>query len=101
MRSLLDWRSPAAAADFDGHDNADFAQEFLRRNPDYRREYSDALLGIAADEQGRIERLEGLARRWGMTFPVSARCRSARCARALGTGACGNNRHHRCRAVRV
>jgi Family of unknown function (DUF6499) len=101
MRSNSGWRSPKVAEDFAGHDNADFAQEFLRRNPDYRREYSEAQLGTVADEPDRSERLEGLARRWGMTFPVFARCRAAGCSSTLGTDACRDNRHHRCRAARA
>lgn len=101
MRSLGNWRSPAIAAEFAGHDNADFAQEFLRRNPEYRREYDETLLGIAGDKQDRIDRMEGLARRWGMTFPRLAGCRPAQCTCALGTVARLDSRHRRCCTVRV
>lgn len=101
MRTNLGWRSPTIAEDFSEHDNADFAQEFLRRNPAYQREYSDAQDRIEADALDSNNEMEGLARRWGMTFPMSAGCRSARCARALGTVACCYNRNRRCRANRA
>jgi hypothetical protein len=64
------WRSADYAERFKTHDHADFAQEFLRRNPDYAREYSQAeqraLDNPAKAQEGR----EGLARRWGLSFPL-------------------------------
>ena len=36
MEEKPDWRSESYAKAFEAHDRADFAQEFLRRNPDYR-----------------------------------------------------------------
>jgi Family of unknown function (DUF6499) len=51
-------------------DFADFAQEFLRRNPQYRRQYrqiiEDGVLDTAAD------RCAAMANSWGLHFPVSA-----------------------------
>ena len=54
-------------------DFAGFAQAFLRRNPDYARDYR-VINNAPPDEQ------EVMARRWGLCFPVSARrvaCRRA------------------------
>lgn len=36
MEEKPDWRSESYAKAFEAHDRVDFAQEFLRRNPDYR-----------------------------------------------------------------
>lgn len=101
MRNLLDWRSPEIADEFAGHDNADFAQEFLRRNPDYQRDYQQTDDRIASDPTDERKETEGLARRWGMCFPLRSRRRSARCTCALGTVACRDDRHRRCRAACV
>lgn len=70
MQSVHDWRSTKTADDFANHDYADFAQEFLRRNPNYCREYHALMRRIAA---GRIEgppALEAFARSWGLSFPL-------------------------------
>jgi hypothetical protein len=50
------------------HDLADFAQEFLRRNADYRAQFADlkpAGRGKAASLRGRT-----MAHSWGLEFPV-------------------------------
>ena len=64
------WRSADYAERFKDHDHADFAQEFLRRNPDYIREYCQteerAAIGLVSAQDER----EGLARRWGLSFPL-------------------------------
>lgn len=64
------WRSADYAERFKGYDHADFAQEFLRRNPDYIREYTQtekrAAIGLVSAQDER----EGLARRWGLSFPL-------------------------------
>ena len=64
------WRSAAYAERFKTHDHADFAQEFLRRNPDYIREYAQTQQRVAADPAKAQEEREGLARRWGLSFPL-------------------------------
>ena len=64
------WRSADYVERFKTHDHADFAQEFLRRNPDYREDFAETELRIAsAPHTAQIER-EGLARRWGLSFPL-------------------------------
>lgn len=62
---MADNRSPnskRADLDFPG-----FAQEFLRRNSDYRREYR-----ALAVTDPTPDRQEEMARRWGLCFPVYA-----------------------------
>jgi hypothetical protein len=54
-------------------DFAGFAQEFLRRNPAYRRDYH-SISQRPARPPGTVEQ-EVMARRWGLCFPVPARRR--------------------------
>lgn len=61
MERPPDWRSESYAKAFESHDRADFAQEFLRRNPDYRDDYAEAI------DAGPIA-LKRLARHWGAVF---------------------------------
>ena len=42
-----------------------FAQEFLRRNPAYRRDYD----GVMSDPRSGSAAQEGMALRWGLCFP--------------------------------
>ena len=64
------WRSPNAADPYALHDYADFAQEFLRRNHDYRRDYRATMERIALAPEARSNEEEGLAGRWGLSFPL-------------------------------
>lgn len=66
------WRSPTVADDYAGHDFADFAQELLRRNSDYCREWAQTQT-CAAESASQADQLrEGLAGRWGLCFPLCA-----------------------------
>ena len=65
-----DWRSSDAVKHYAEYDCADFAQEFLRRNKDYRREYNEVQTRITDGEVDAQEEMEVLARRWGMMFPL-------------------------------
>jgi hypothetical protein len=76
MHTKSDWRSPNAYDHYARHDLADFAQEFLRRNPDYQRDYADTIARIAQGHLNEKDEMEVLARRWGMIFPVRSRKRS-------------------------
>ncbi|MBN9505381.1 MAG: hypothetical protein J0I69_05085 [Altererythrobacter sp.] len=83
MQSVNDWRSPHTDDDFANLDLTGFAQEFLRRNPGYCREYhalarSRPLAKLAADEA-----MLALAHRWGLSFPLRARPARRRRASAL------------------
>lgn len=61
MRATEEWRSPNYGDQFAGYERPDFAQEFLRRNPQYIAEVESA----GSDETA----LKEVAARWGLTFP--------------------------------
>jgi hypothetical protein len=64
MPSGLDWRSVAAYAYLDNLSGSEFAWEFLRRNPDYRRDHRT----IIGDPAQPAEFRELLILRWGLPF---------------------------------
>ncbi|MFD2431750.1 transcriptional regulator domain-containing protein [Sphingobium scionense] len=69
MPTASDWRSQAIAAETADLDYADFAQEFLRHNKEYRRQYAR----YAARRNGASSKetlSTGFARRWGWCFPI-------------------------------
>ncbi|MGB5078483.1 transcriptional regulator domain-containing protein [Sphingobium xenophagum] len=70
------WRSPSTADQYRHHDYADFAQEYLQRNPDYRSDYAETEARVAARPDVELIEREGLAGRWGLCFPHCARIRS-------------------------
>lgn len=61
------WRSPAAVQDFTQHDYPDFAQEFLRRNADYRRDYRRIARRVAAGRMSESGASQAV-RKWGLVF---------------------------------
>jgi hypothetical protein len=61
------WRSPAAAHDFTQHDYPDFAQEFLRRNADYRRDYRRIARRVANGTMSDSGASQAV-RKWGLVF---------------------------------
>jgi Family of unknown function (DUF6499) len=65
MSPVLDWRSAAAYAYVEDLNRAELAWEFLRRNPDYRRDYRAAARRAA----GQAEFPKPLILRWGLPFP--------------------------------
>ena len=71
------WRSPSTADQYRDHDYADFAQEFLHRNADYRRDYAETKERIARFPSVEHHEKEGLSRRWGLSFPHCTWGRSA------------------------
>ena len=82
MQTVDDWRSPETAGDFAGLDLAGFAQEFLRRNPAYCRDYHAIAHGHA--DPAKQPELIALATRWGLSFPVPARPPGRRRSGAMG-----------------
>ena len=62
----FDWRSPTAYEHLSDIDAAGLAWELLRRNPDYRNDFSqtDRMRALGAG----AEALPGSARSWGLTF---------------------------------
>lgn len=61
-----DWRSPAAYAYVSDLEPSGLAWEFLRRNPEYRREYR----AVSGESQSN-DQAEAFACRWGMRFCVA------------------------------
>ena len=62
------WRSPDAANRLNRLDRSGFAVEFLRRNADYRQDYTQTCLQIAGGQVGYDSARSRLARRWGLSF---------------------------------
>lgn len=65
---IQDWRSADTIEHLNRLSRPGFAVEFLRRNPDYRRDYARTLREIkrrSADAEAARSRL---ARRWGLRF---------------------------------
>lgn len=60
-----DWRSAAAYAYLDNLSSSELAWEFLRRNPDYRRDHR----AIVGGPVGPVEFRGLLILRWGLPFP--------------------------------
>lgn len=56
---------------YEGYDFADFAQEFLKRNPEYRAQYER--LGNAACLNPGSMACRQMAHPWGLEFPFHAR----------------------------
>jgi hypothetical protein len=67
------WRSVSTAAAYVNHDYADLAQEFLRRNARYVQDHASTEQRISAHREVAEEEQEGLARRWGLCFPLPPR----------------------------
>lgn len=70
---------------------AEYAQEFLRRNPHYRAVYCK----VAPTLDRREPEREVMARRWGLGFPLSARQVGDRGARLLAAIALRDHHHSR------
>ena len=62
MGTTKHWRSPDYEAQFEGFERPDFAQEFLRRNPSYIRQYEAAKSDKA--------KLQLVAKRWGLCVAI-------------------------------
>lgn len=91
------WRSPPTADQYRHHDYADFAQEFLNRNLDYRRDHADTISRITLFPETAWEEQEGLARRWGLSFPLGSNGKSAREPSTVVTGGGTRRGRHRSR----
>ncbi|WP_232003670.1 transcriptional regulator domain-containing protein [Sphingopyxis sp. FD7] len=78
------WRSPSTADQYRHHDYADFAQEFLNRNPAYRADHAETLARIVQSPETTIDEQEGLARRWGLCFPHRSSWTPAKTPRVWG-----------------
>lgn len=93
------WRSPSTADQYRHHDYADFAQEYLQRNSEYRSDYAETEARVTANPDVELIEKEGLAGRWGLCFPHRARIRPQNSAspvvpnRSAGRGRAGNRRY--------
>lgn len=93
------WRSPSTADQYQHHDYADFAQEYLQRNADYRSDYAETEARVVAHPDFVLIEREGLAGRWGLCFPHCPRIRSPNSAsplvpsRSARRGRAGNGRY--------
>ncbi|MDB5575374.1 MAG: hypothetical protein JWR80_550 [Bradyrhizobium sp.] len=96
MTTVRDWRSPRVAEDFAHLDYADFAQEFLRRNPEYCREYHELMARIAAGGVDAEAELAVLARRWGLSCPLYPRPPGRSSTGVVGAGIVRGDSHSGC-----
>jgi hypothetical protein len=64
MPPVPDWRSAAAYAYLNDLTPAEYAWEFLRRNPNYRSDYR-----TAAETTVKADPLEPWVVHWGLRFP--------------------------------
>lgn len=65
MPSTREWRSASAYAYLNELDPTELAWEFLRRNPDYQRDYRTVVEETSSD----VDLADQLAQRWGLRFP--------------------------------
>jgi hypothetical protein len=63
-QSVPDWRSPTAYAYLNDLDLAGFAWEFLRRNPDYRRNFRS----VGGKPKSHTQFARRSMNRWGLRF---------------------------------
>lgn len=89
MPRRRDWRSDNTDVDFDQLNRADFAWEFLRRNPQYRRDYNQISKKIA----GSALAAEAVGQRWGLCFRLRPPTDDASCPGDLAARACPSQRH--------
>jgi len=61
----IDWRSPADYEPLQNLDTVGFAWEFLRRNPDYRRDHHEIENPLSVDTNA----VEETMRPWGLCLP--------------------------------
>lgn len=62
------WRSKESQEQLNQLDRSGFAVEFLRRNPEYRKDCDQTLRGIAPGTPDADAARSALARRWGLNF---------------------------------
>ncbi len=95
MEKPPDWRSENYAKAFETYDRADFAQEFLNRNRDYRQDHAATQARIAEHPSKQREEQEGLAGRWGLCFPHRSRGQRSQIACTLVARDCARCRDPR------
>ena len=69
----MDWRLQDAGDALKELDRAGLAWEFLRRNPEYRENYRQALERIASGVITEEAAMTEISRRWGLSFRPRSR----------------------------
>jgi len=87
MPTTLDWRATTAAEDFDELGRAGFAQEFLRLNDTYQRDYRRMARRVAGGAVSEGAATAALAHRWGLTFRLRSETFAGRSASLLAARA--------------
>ena len=95
MSDAYDWRSPDATKQLMQLDREQFAIEFLRRNPAYAEDYRATIERTPPNPSATEIAMEGLARRWGLTFPARTGYPSLGLSWLVATGAFSIYRHGR------
>lgn len=87
MPPASDWRSASTAEKLMRLERPQIAAEFLRRNPDYNKDYDNTKNQIASGSLAHDAGMERLALRWGLSFPACTRhrCMGIACHLATGT----------------
>ena len=83
-----DWRLATTVETLHRIDRAGFAWEFLRRNPGYRKEYSQIRKGAAR----ATLMAEAVGQRWGLSFRLRSQAGIGRRSGHLATGARASQR---------
>ena len=68
MAEPADWRLQTTERALNRLERQGFAWEFLRRNPDYRRDY-DRVSSTPAGKPGALSHHGSAAPQWGLRFP--------------------------------
>ena len=102
MSDAYDWRSPNAAKKLMQLDREQFAIEFLRRNPAYAADYHNTLSRTPPNPSATEIAMEGLARRWGLSFPARTGCPCLGLSWLVAAGALslGRDSHRRAKRIR-
>lgn len=97
MGPLPDWRSPHLEDELSRLDRGGVSFEFLRRNRQYRQDYTDTLVKVASGAEDKAEAIDRLSRRWGLAFPDGPFCIGRDRAANLVASALSRNSHcHGC-----
>ena len=83
MPGRADWRLATTVETLGRLDRAGFAWEFLRRNPRYRKEYSQ--ISKATTRAPQVA--EAVGQRWGLSFRLRSQAGDGRRSGHLATGA--------------
>ena len=94
------WRSADTVEYLKRTQRIGFAWEFLRRNPDYRRDFEVMNRLLQNGTQDDLETVLALVRRWGLGFPLRPNAPVQSGSGRLGRCSAANDRHARQRSIR-